>query len=180
MLEALSLSADPPAPPGRFTELLQPAGFEALVGVTPVARPHPGSPQQHRETTAPPRHAGTNRPQPASKKKTASRDRCSRRAPPGRGGRSCSRSRSRCRKEGGRSCAYRQRVANWNTRSPRRIAHGRRRTLRASSCARAEDALAARPRGDGAGSDASSRQRKPRCRDSERCVWAEGGPEAGS
>ena len=36
-LEALSLAADPPEHPGRLTEALQPAGFEALTGVTPVA-----------------------------------------------------------------------------------------------------------------------------------------------
>jgi hypothetical protein len=38
MLEALSLAQEPPANPGRLTEVLQPAGFEALAGVTPVAR----------------------------------------------------------------------------------------------------------------------------------------------
>lgn len=41
MLEALSLSSDAPGTPGRFTEVLQPAGFEALAGITPVARPAP-------------------------------------------------------------------------------------------------------------------------------------------
>jgi hypothetical protein len=35
MLEALSLSPALPEHPGRFTELVQPAGFEALAGVTP-------------------------------------------------------------------------------------------------------------------------------------------------
>ena len=40
MLEALSLAPDLPASPGRFTEQLQPAGFEALAGITPAARPH--------------------------------------------------------------------------------------------------------------------------------------------
>ena len=34
-LETLSLAKHPPAPPGRLTEPLQPAGFEALAGVTP-------------------------------------------------------------------------------------------------------------------------------------------------
>jgi hypothetical protein len=33
--EALSLAAEPPEPPGRLTEPMQPAGFEALAGVTP-------------------------------------------------------------------------------------------------------------------------------------------------
>ena len=35
MLEALSLAATPPTSPGRLTELLQPAGLEALAGLTP-------------------------------------------------------------------------------------------------------------------------------------------------
>jgi hypothetical protein len=48
MFEALSIAAEPPSPPGRLTEALQPAGFEALAGVTPVAgafqsREHGGS-----------------------------------------------------------------------------------------------------------------------------------------
>ena len=33
--EALSLAKEPPAAPGRLVEALQPAGFEALAGVTP-------------------------------------------------------------------------------------------------------------------------------------------------
>jgi hypothetical protein len=36
-LEALSLAADLPEHPGRLTEAMQPAGFEALAGVKPVA-----------------------------------------------------------------------------------------------------------------------------------------------
>jgi hypothetical protein len=40
MLEAISLAAAPPSEPGRWTELAQPAGFEALLGVAqPVAPP---------------------------------------------------------------------------------------------------------------------------------------------
>jgi hypothetical protein len=39
MLEALSLAATPPSNPGRLTEIIEPQGFEALAGVTPVARP---------------------------------------------------------------------------------------------------------------------------------------------
>ena len=35
--EALSLAAEPPETPGRLTKELQPAGFEALTGVTPQA-----------------------------------------------------------------------------------------------------------------------------------------------
>ena len=37
-LQALSVSPEPPEPHGRLTEVLQPAGFEALAGVTPHAR----------------------------------------------------------------------------------------------------------------------------------------------
>ena len=40
MLEALSVAPEPPASPGRFTDQLQPAGFEALAGITPSPRPH--------------------------------------------------------------------------------------------------------------------------------------------
>jgi hypothetical protein len=35
MLEALSISAAPLPHPGRLTDIVQPAGFEALTGVTP-------------------------------------------------------------------------------------------------------------------------------------------------
>jgi hypothetical protein len=37
--EALSLAKDPPEHPGRLSDALQPAGFEALAGVTPTVRP---------------------------------------------------------------------------------------------------------------------------------------------
>jgi hypothetical protein len=37
--EALSLAKDPPEHPGRLSGALQPAGFEALAGVTPTVRP---------------------------------------------------------------------------------------------------------------------------------------------
>jgi hypothetical protein len=39
MLEALSISAAPIPHPGRVTDIVQPAGFEALTGVTPQAAP---------------------------------------------------------------------------------------------------------------------------------------------
>lgn len=39
MLETISLAATPPAEPGRWTELAQPAGFEALLGVTLPSSP---------------------------------------------------------------------------------------------------------------------------------------------
>jgi hypothetical protein len=45
MLEALSLSATRPDHPGRFTELVQPAGFEALTGVTLAEPAAPASPK---------------------------------------------------------------------------------------------------------------------------------------
>ena len=35
-LEALSVAAEPPESPGRLTDVLQPAGFEALAGVKPA------------------------------------------------------------------------------------------------------------------------------------------------
>jgi len=41
MLEALSVSPELPAAPGRFADVVQPAGFEALAGITPAARPQP-------------------------------------------------------------------------------------------------------------------------------------------
>ena len=41
MLEALSISAAPLPHPGRLTDIVQPAGFEALTGVTPHAIPPP-------------------------------------------------------------------------------------------------------------------------------------------
>jgi len=40
--ETLSLASEPPEAPGRLTKPLQPSGFEALAGVTPVARPFQG------------------------------------------------------------------------------------------------------------------------------------------
>jgi uncharacterized protein YecT (DUF1311 family) len=38
MFEAVSVAATPPSDAGRFTEVVEPLGFEALSGVTPVAR----------------------------------------------------------------------------------------------------------------------------------------------
>jgi hypothetical protein len=51
MIEALSLAPEPPDGPGRFTELLQPAGYEALAGVTPAARPRTAEPEEPRHAT---------------------------------------------------------------------------------------------------------------------------------
>ena len=48
--EALSLAASPAEPPGRLTDALQPAGFEALAGITPKkgATPYaPAKPAHH-------------------------------------------------------------------------------------------------------------------------------------
>ena len=50
MLETLSLAPEPPAHPGRFVDVLQPAGFEALAGITPIAASPAGrGPRLHLE-----------------------------------------------------------------------------------------------------------------------------------
>jgi hypothetical protein len=41
MFEAVSLAPTPPSDAGRFADVVAPLGFEALSGVTPVARPAP-------------------------------------------------------------------------------------------------------------------------------------------
>jgi hypothetical protein len=52
--ESLSLAAEPPEHPGRLSEAMQPAGFEALTGVTPkVPAAAPGSPRNQRHAAAP-------------------------------------------------------------------------------------------------------------------------------
>ena len=57
MLEALSLAQGATAPPGRLVAVIEPAGFEALAGLTPVARSqavppsHVGSGLQTRPST---------------------------------------------------------------------------------------------------------------------------------
>jgi hypothetical protein len=50
MLEALSISAAPLPHPGRLTDVVQPAGFEALTGVTPSAVPASSSPRKNEAT----------------------------------------------------------------------------------------------------------------------------------
>jgi hypothetical protein len=56
--EALSLAVEPPEPPGRLTKELQPAGFEALTGVTPqsvfraAVTPSSARPAAARKSTA--------------------------------------------------------------------------------------------------------------------------------
>ena len=62
MLEAISLAPTPPAEPGRFTDVVQPAGFEALAGITPAPPRQEGAPPL---ATAPP-DAATARPSKAS------------------------------------------------------------------------------------------------------------------
>jgi hypothetical protein len=61
-LESLSLAAEPSQSPGRLTEVLQPAGFEALAGVTPHLRPlRKESPSPVRAELAPPAEDGRAR-----------------------------------------------------------------------------------------------------------------------
>jgi hypothetical protein len=50
MLEALSISAAPLPHPGRLTDVVQPAGFEALTGVTPSAVPASSFPRKNEAT----------------------------------------------------------------------------------------------------------------------------------
>lgn len=56
-LEAISLAASPPASPGRYTDVVRPAGFEALLGVA-IAPPGPPPPA----VGVPSRAARTARP----------------------------------------------------------------------------------------------------------------------
>ncbi|MEO8257035.1 MAG: hypothetical protein ABI868_06780 [Acidobacteriota bacterium] len=53
--EALSIAAEPPEPPGRLTQPLQPGGFELLAGVEPVVKAPPAgapAPGGSRPTTS--------------------------------------------------------------------------------------------------------------------------------
>src|SRR5262245_12454796 len=52
--EALSLASEPPEPPGRLTRELQPAGFEALTGVTPKPVERGAAPKAAERPAAPP------------------------------------------------------------------------------------------------------------------------------
>jgi len=56
--EALSVASSAPEQPGRLTQPLQPAGFEALAGVKPQASPARGAPEKHAspQPTAPATH----------------------------------------------------------------------------------------------------------------------------
>jgi hypothetical protein len=67
--EALSLAPEPPEPPGRLTQALQPAGFEALAGISPVAkRRDDGSPD--RDERAAPHKQKESREQPSGAKES--------------------------------------------------------------------------------------------------------------
>jgi hypothetical protein len=61
MLEAVSLSATPADAAGRFTELIQPSGFEALAGLS-ISRGHGGAAKggSHTEPRANPAEAGSH------------------------------------------------------------------------------------------------------------------------
>ena len=63
--EALSLASEPPEAPGRLTEALQPAGFEALAGV----KPQPGALRAFQ-----PREAPKAKPAPPTRTGKAGRD----------------------------------------------------------------------------------------------------------
>jgi hypothetical protein len=70
--EALSLAATTTGSPGRLTEPLQPAGFEALLGITPAAPPVPGEPVARPQLVARP-SGGRGHAEPA--KRTAAEER---------------------------------------------------------------------------------------------------------
>ncbi len=80
MLEALSLAPELPADIGRLTGLVQPAGFEALAGITPAAKPSAPAherrqkPEPSRQKTEPSgdaKGAGMGRSTPSSSAATA-------------------------------------------------------------------------------------------------------------
>jgi hypothetical protein len=49
MLEALSLAPAAAVPPGRFTDVIRPSGFEALAGISPSDLTRPAAPTSKRE-----------------------------------------------------------------------------------------------------------------------------------
>jgi hypothetical protein len=57
MLEAVSLSREQPDHPGRFTDPLQPAAFDALAGITPRLRQQPPHEPAHHAVGTPGRDA---------------------------------------------------------------------------------------------------------------------------
>ncbi|HUR35268.1 MAG TPA: hypothetical protein VM032_15800 [Vicinamibacterales bacterium] len=80
MLEALSLAPKLPGAPGRFTEAVQPAGFEALAGITPDARAIAPRPEKPRPAVPP---AGLRQARPvdaAAERRRAQADAAARKA----------------------------------------------------------------------------------------------------
>ena len=75
--EALSLLSDLPESPGRMTKALQPAGFEALAGVTPRERPETERAERDHQRRADLRvvPARTQDPAPAKRETEAARKR---------------------------------------------------------------------------------------------------------
>jgi hypothetical protein len=71
MLEALSISAAAAPHPGRFTDLVQPAGFEALTGVTPKGTP--GAPPKRAPLVAVDREAVRRASEEAERRADAER-----------------------------------------------------------------------------------------------------------
>lgn len=63
MFEAVSLAAAAPATTGKFTEVIEPSGFDALTGITPAKRVHvepaaePEQDEEQDEESAPPSKA---------------------------------------------------------------------------------------------------------------------------
>jgi len=57
MFEAVSLAATPPSAPGRFVDVVEPSGFDALTGITPAKRVDvstSAAPEARDEEAAPP------------------------------------------------------------------------------------------------------------------------------
>jgi hypothetical protein len=70
MLEALSLAAEPPERAGRFTNVVAPAGFEALTGVKPQApAPAPATPKRREGGAAAPARAAAERKEQEAQRK---------------------------------------------------------------------------------------------------------------
>ena len=70
-LEALSLAKEPPAPPGRLTGALQPAGFEALAGVTPRIERRVRLQADHQRQATRKRHADQKQSEADRRKRAA-------------------------------------------------------------------------------------------------------------
>lgn len=79
MFEAISLASNPPPEAGRFTELAEPSGFEALTGVRPAKRARPEPMEPDKRTLAEERLA-QRRAEADLEKATRQRDRAQERA----------------------------------------------------------------------------------------------------